>query len=393
MTPTTARTTVALALILVSVGAGFGLHTLWATRQAPHASATPSPLGTADALQSAFVSVADRVRPAVVHVGTVQVARTRRAPVVPGPFADDPSLKDFFDQFFGRRGPGQPEEFRQSGMGSGVIIDKRGYILTNFHVIKGADAVTLRLSSKEEFRGKVIGTDAKTDLAVIRFEPNIAITVAALGNSDVLKVGEWAIAIGNPFGLDQTVTVGVISAVGRADVGIATYENFIQTDASINPGNSGGPLVNLRGEVVGINTAIVAAGQGIGFAIPANMVKRVISQLIDRGKVTRGWIGVSVQPLTAELAQSLGVKDTHGAVVARVYPDSPAAAAGLAQNDVIVSFEGTAVEDYHHLQRLSAEAEVGKTVAIDVMRKGEKRGVKLKIAEAPDSSAPSPSQR
>jgi Do/DeqQ family serine protease len=278
-------------------------------------------------------------------------------------------------------------------MGSGVIVDKRGYVLTNFHVIKGADAVTLRLSSKEEFRGKVIGTDAKTDLAVIRFEPNIAITVAALGNSDVLRVGEWAIAIGNPFGLDQTVTVGVISAVGRADVGIATYENFIQTDASINPGNSGGPLVNLRGEVVGINTAIVAAGQGIGFAIPANMVKRVISQLIDRGKVTRGWIGVSVQPLTPELAQSLGVKDTHGAVVARVYPDSPAAAAGLVQNDVIVSFEGTAVEDYHHLQRLSAEAEVGRTVALDVMRKGSKRAVTLKIAEAPDSSAPAPSQR
>ena len=390
MTPTTARTTIVVLLILVSLGAGIGLHTLWAASQAARIAAPPSPLGTADALQSAFVGVAERVRPAVVHVGTVQLGRARRAPVVPGPFADDPFFKDFFDQFFGRRGPGPREEFRQSGLGSGVIIDKRGYVLTNFHVIKGADAVTLRLSSKEEFRGKVIGTDAKTDLAVIKFEPNIALTVAALGNSDVLRVGEWAIAIGNPFGLDQTVTVGVISAVGRADVGIATYENFIQTDASINPGNSGGPLVNLRGEVVGINTAIVAAGQGIGFAIPANMVKRVITQLMDRGKVTRGWIGVGLEPLSPELAQSLRLKDTHGAVVKRVYPDSPAAAAGLAQNDVILSFDGTSVEDYHHLQRLSAEAEVGKTIALDVMRKGERRAVKLKIAEAPDSSSATP---
>ncbi|PYM20645.1 MAG: peptidase [Candidatus Rokuibacteriota bacterium] len=388
MTPRTARTTIVVLVLLIAVAVGMGLHALWGRAQTTRQAVSPSPIGTADALQSAFVGVAERVRPAVVHVGTVQVARARRAPVVPGPLADDPFFKDFFDQFFGRRGPGPPEEFRQSGLGSGVIIDKRGFVLTNYHVVKGADAVTLRLSSKEEFRGKVIGSDAKTDLAVIRFEPNISLTVAALGNSDVLRVGEWAIAIGNPFGLDQTVTVGVISAVGRADVGIATYENFIQTDASINPGNSGGPLVNLRGEVVGINTAIVAAGQGIGFAIPANMVKRVISQLMDRGKVTRGWIGVSVQPLTPELAQSLGLKDTTGAVVARVYPDSPAAAAGLAQNDVVVGFDGTTVEDYHHLQRLSAEAEVGKSVSLEVVRKGEHKKVTLKIAEAPDSSSP-----
>jgi Do/DeqQ family serine protease len=332
--------------------------------------------------------VAQRVRPAVVHVGTVQVARSRRAPSVPGPLADDPFFKDFFDQFFGRRGPGAPEEFRQSGLGSGVIFDKRGYVLTNFHVIKGADAVLLRLSSKQEYRGKVVGTDPKTDLAVVRFEPTSELAVAALGNSDVLKVGEWAIAIGNPFGLDQTVTVGVISATGRSDVGIATYENFIQTDASINPGNSGGPLVNLRGEVVGINTAIVAAGQGIGFAIPANMVKRVIGQLLDRGKVTRGWIGIAVQPLTLELAQALGLKEARGAVVSRIYPDGPAAGAGVKQNDVIVTFEGTPVEDYTHLQRLTADAEVGKSVTVEIQRRGEKKTVTLKIAEAPDAAAP-----
>jgi len=213
------------------------------------------------------------------------------------------------------------------------------------------------------------------------------LTVATLGDSDKLRVGEWAIAIGNPFGLDQTVTVGVVSATGRSDVGIATYENFIQTDASINPGNSGGPLVNLRGEVIGINTAIVATGQGIGFAIPANMVKRVTSQLIDRGKVTRGWIGVAMEPLTTELAQALGLHDTQGAVVARVYPGGPAAIAGLVQNDVIVTFDGTPVEDYHHLQRLSADAEVGKTITLGVVRSRERRTLELRIAEAPERAA------
>jgi S1-C subfamily serine protease len=258
-------------------------------------------------------------------------------------------------------------------------------VLTNFHVIRGADAVTVRLSSKQEYRGRTVGADSKTDLAVVRFDPDRELTVATLGNSDVLRVGEWAIAIGNPFGLDQTVTVGVVSATGRADVGISSYENFIQTDASINPGNSGGPLVNLRGEVIGINTAIVATGQGIGFAIPANMARRITAQLIDRGKVTRGWVGVSMQPITPELAQALGLPNTNGAVVARVASGSPAAAADLRQNDVIVGFEGTPVEDYHHLQRLAADAEVGKAVKLEIIRDRARRTVTLKIAEAPDT--------
>src|SRR2546429_3077695 len=258
------------------------------------------------------------------------MAKRRRPPVAPGPFAEDPLLKDFFDQFFGPRGPGRREEFHQPGLGSGVIIDKRGYVLTNNHVVRGADGVLLRLASKREYQGRIVGADVTTDLAVIQFEPDVPAAVATLGNSDTLRVGEWAIAIGNPFGLDQTVTVGVVSATGRADVGIATYENFIQTDASINPGNSGGPLVNLRGEVIGINTAIVATGQGIGFAIPANMVKRVTAQLIDRGRVQRGWIGVALQPMSPELAQAMGLADAKGAIVARVYPGSPAATAGLA---------------------------------------------------------------
>jgi serine protease Do len=387
MTPKTARTTLIAIALVACAGLGFWAHGVW--RGAPRPAAPPpSPLNTADALQAACVNVAERVRPAVVHIGTVQLARPRRPQVTPGPLADDPVFKDFFDQFFGRGTPGSPGEYRTPGLGSGVIVDKRGYVLTNFHVIRGADAVTVRLSTKEEYRGRIIGTDTKTDLAVIRFDPDRELTTASLGNSDALRVGEWAIAIGNPFGLDQTVTVGVISAVGR-EAGIATYENFIQTDASINPGNSGGPLVNLRGEVIGINTAIVAAGQGIGFAIPANMVKRITAQLVDRGKVTRGWIGISMQPLTRELAESLGLKDTRGAVVSRVLPQSPAAAAGLAQNDVIVAFEGTPIDSYHQVQRLSAEAEVGKAITLDIVRKGERRSVQLKVAEAPDSGSPS----
>src|SRR5467141_4012317 len=383
MTPTTARGILLVSLIFLCIGVGFWGHAfLLAGRSAT--GPVPSPIITADALQAAFVSVADRVRPAVVHIGTVQVARGRRPPMIPGPKGDDPFFKDFFDQFFGRSGPGRREEFETPGLGSGVIVDKRGYVLTNFHVVKGADAVTVRLADKQEFRGRIVGSDPKTDIAIIKFDAPGDVRVATLGNSDALRVGEWAIAIGNPFGLDQTVTVGVVSATGRADVGIATYENFIQTDASINPGNSGGPLVNLRGEVIGINTAIVATGLCIGSAIPANMVKRVTAQLIDRGKVTRGWIGVAMEPLTTELAQALGLHDTQGAVVARVYPGGAVATAGLVQNDVIVAFDGTAIEDYHHLQRLSADAEVGKMVKLGIMRSRERRTLELRIAEAPD---------
>src|SRR5438034_1370336 len=251
MAPKSARNILLAAAFFAFLGGGFWLHALLMSPPPAGGSAPAGPANTTEALQSAFVSVAERVRPAVVHIGTVQVARLRRPPTL-GPFADDPAFKDFFDQFFGR-GPGRREEFHQAGLGSGVIIDNRGYVLTNLHVVRGADGVVVRLSSKEEARGRIIGTDAKTDLAVVRFEPTAPLTVASLGDSDKLRVGEWAIAIGNPFGLDQTVTVGVVSATGRSDVGITTYENFIQTDASINPGNSGGPLVNLRGEVIGIH--------------------------------------------------------------------------------------------------------------------------------------------
>jgi serine protease Do len=336
-----------------------------------------------ETLQAAFVGVAQQLGPAVVNIGTVQRSKTRR-PIGPEPGGDDPFLRDFFKQFFGTDAPGQRPEFRQPSLGSGVIIDKRGLVLTNFHVIKGADEISVRLSDKKEYRGKVMGVDPKTDLALVRFEPAHELRVAPLGDSDALKVGEWAIAIGNPFGLDQTVTVGVISATGRSDVGVATYENFIQTDASINPGNSGGPLINLKGQVIGINTAIVAAGQGIGFAIPVNMVRRVVDQLVEKGKVVRGWLGVALQPLSKELVQTYGLSGTDGALVASTIPGSPAAKAGLVQGDVILSYEKIPVEDFHQFQRLVAETRVGKSVTLEVWRKKQKVTVTATVAEIPE---------
>jgi serine protease Do len=380
------RGVLSVLLLLAAVGGGFLLRDrLGPSNPRPPVvpAAAPSP-ALAETLQQSFVGVAEHVRPAVVHLGTIQRAKARRGPSVPP--TDDPFFKDFFNQFFGSEGPDTRSEFRQPGLGSGVIIDQRGLVLTNFHVVKGADEIIIRLSDKREYRGQILGTDPKTDVALVRFHPDHPLTVAGLGNSDALRVGEWAIAIGNPFGLDQTVTVGVISATGRSDVGIATYENFIQTDASINPGNSGGPLVNIKGEVVGINTAIVAAGQGIGFAIPINMVKRVVDQLVDKGKVVRGWIGVALQPLSPELAQGLGVDGTNGAVVGSTIAGSPAARAGLVQGDVIVSYNKIPIEDYRHIQRLVAETPVGKTIPLQVLRKKQKMDVSVTISEAPDAS-------
>jgi serine protease Do/serine protease DegQ len=379
-----------VAILLVAAGGGGYLLRDRLGRgvaaPAPGSPQAATGLVLAEALQLGFVDVAQHVRPAVVHLGTIQRAKNRRGPNLPQG-NDDPFFRDFFNQFFGSEGPDSRSEFRRPGLGSGVIIDKRGLVLTNFHVVKGADEILIRLSDKREYRGQILGTDPKTDLALVKFQPDHELTVASMGNSDALRVGEWAIAIGNPFGLDQTVTVGVISATGRSDVGIATYENFIQTDASINPGNSGGPLVNLKGEVIGVNTAIVAAGQGIGFAIPINMVKRVVDQLVDKGKVVRGWLGVALQPLSPDLAQSLGLAGTNGAVVGSTITGSPAAQAGLQQGDVIVAYDSTPVDDYRHVQRLVAETRVGKSVTLQIVRKKQKMDVAITIAEVPDETA------
>jgi Do/DeqQ family serine protease len=339
----------------------------------------PTPhLETLLSTQEAFMSVAEKVTPSVVNISTVQR--------IPGgvrrfPFEIDPFFRDFFEDFFG--GILEPER-RSMSLGSGVIINPDGDILTNYHVIKDAEEITVKLSDKSEYRGKLVGADPKTDLAVIKISSNGKHPYATLGDSDKIKVGQWAIAIGNPFGLDRTFTVGVISATGRAEVGVATYESFIQTDASINPGNSGGPLLNIHGEVIGINTAIVAAGQGIGFAIPVNMAKGVISDLIKKGKVTRGWLGVGIQPLTRELAESFGLSEAKGALVNEVFPGSPAEKAGIKPGDIIVRFDGKDVEESRSLQNLVGSTKAGTIATVDVIREKMPLSVKVKIEEMPE---------
>jgi len=368
---------VALAAGL-GIGAGFQLAGLrWPTAAPPpprHTGPT-----TAD-VQRAFVGVADHLRPAVVNIATAHFLRRQRPRGgTPSP-STPPSLRDYFDQYFGQIPPGERE---RAGVGSGVIIDVQGHILTNLHVIKGADEITVRFYNKKEVAGKVVGTDAATDLAVIRIPPGDGVVAAKLGDSDQIEVGEWAIAIGSPFGLEHTVTVGVVSATGRSEVGIVPNENFIQTDASINPGNSGGPLLNAQGEVIGINTAILSSGQGIGFAIPINTAQRVASALIARGRVQRGWIGVALEPMSDDLAKALGAPKGQGAVVKRVLPGGPAEKAGIQPNDVIVRFGETTVNDLQHLQRLVLDAAVEKPVSLKVLRQGKEVPVSITITEAP----------
>jgi Do/DeqQ family serine protease len=331
--------------------------------------------------ENPFIRVAELVTPSVVNISTVTTGKGRAPTELFRPFGNDPFFRDFFDRFF----EGMPRRRQQASLGSGVIIEKRGLILTNNHVVKDADEITVKFADKHEVKGKVVGTDAKTDLAVIRVDAKDDLPVATLGNSDALQVGEWAIAIGNPFGLDHTLTVGVVSATGRSEVGIAAYENFIQTDASINPGNSGGPLLNVRGEVIGINTAIVASGQGIGFAIPVNMARKVMEDLVKRGKVTRGWLGIGIQPLTPELAKSFGVSADEGILVNQVMPKSPAEAAGLKVGDLILSLDGKPLKDARQMQRVVAEAEIGKTIEVVIVRDKTKRALKVQVGEMPAS--------
>ena len=377
MTRTLAKIGLGL-LFALTAGFGVGLGLQFAGIGLPR-NPPPGPgtvaASSAEDTQRAFVRVSERVRPAVVNIATAHFLRRQRSPGSEG----GPSFRDFYDRYFGQMPPGERE---RAGVGSGVIINGQGHILTNLHVIKGADEITVRLHDKRELAGRVVGTDTKTDLAVIQIQSE-GVVAASLGDSDKIRVGEWAIAIGSPFGLEETVTVGVISATGRSEVGIVPYENFIQTDASINPGNSGGPLLNARGEVIGINTAILSSGQGIGFAIPINVAQRVASALIAKGRVVRGWLGVSLQPLNDDLAQALGAPRGKGAVVARVLPGSPAEKAGLQANDVVLRVGEVAVENLQHLQRLVLDAPVDRPTTFTVVRKGKELTVPVTIAEAP----------
>jgi len=318
--------------------------------------------------QHAFSQVSKKVTPCVVNISTISRKKLIR------PFPDMPPL---FEEFFG--GGGQTR--RDRSLGSGFILSKDGYIATNHHVVAEAESIRVKLSNDTVYEAKVIGGDAKTDIAVIKIDA-VDLPTAILGDSDRLEVGQWAIAIGNPFGLERSMTVGVISATGRSNVGIETIENFIQTDASINPGNSGGPLLNIHGEVVGINTAIVAAGQGIGFAIPTNMARPIIAQLVENGKVTRAWLGVSIKPITEEAVRSLGLATLGGALIADLYKNGPAEKGGILPGDVIVVFGGTEVRNPSHLQQLVAMSKIGAAMPVTVVRNRKRITLTVKTGNA-----------
>ncbi|WP_432822175.1 DegQ family serine endoprotease [Trichloromonas sp.] len=336
--------------------------------------------GTAATLPD-FVALSKQLKPAVVNISTAKKVKQRR-PAFPG--RPQSPYNDFFDEFFDHFMQNQPQAPRkQQALGSGFIISKDGYILTNDHVVDGADVVTVKLADGRTFDAMIKGQDEKLDLALLKIDTGEDLPVAVLGDSDTLEVGQWVMAIGNPFGLEQTVTAGIVSAKGRV-IGAGPYDDFIQTDASINPGNSGGPLFDTDGRVVGINTAIVAGGQGIGFATPVNAAKNIISQLKETGHVTRGWLGVTVQPMTDELAQSFKLKETKGALVAEVVPDSPADKAGVKRGDIILTYEGNEVNETKDLPRLVAATPIDKQVDLGILREGKNKTLKVKIARLDD---------
>ncbi|MBI2986937.1 MAG: DegQ family serine endoprotease, partial [Deltaproteobacteria bacterium] len=302
------------------------------------------------------------------------------------PFGEEDPFGDFWRKFFGGPLPRGPQ--RQKSLGSGFIIDRDGSILTNNHVVENAEKITVRLADEREFEAKVVGKDSKTDIAVIKINAKGNFSVPPLGDSDQLDVGEWVMAIGNPFGLDNTVTAGIVSAKGR-HIGAGPYDNFIQTDASINPGNSGGPLINLRGEVVGINTAIFSrtgGNIGIGFAIPINLVKELLPQLKGKGKVTRGYLGVLIQKVTPDIAESLGVDRARGALVANVSRDGPAEQAGVKVGDVIVEFDGKEIKESNDLPIIVARTPVDKKVKLKVLRDKKEMTLTVAVGELKDEA-------
>ncbi len=338
---------------------------LW--QEEKEAPALPSTL-----TPNTFIKIARDQKPAVVNISTTRIIKGHPR-VFSSPFPRNHPrgkggnpFEDFFEGFFGNIPRG---EFKQRSLGSGFIINKEGYILTNVHVVEDVDEIKITLSNKKEFEAKLVGKDPKTDIALIKIDSWKELPVVRLGDSDKLEVGEWVLAIGNPFALEHTVTSGIVSAKGRV-LGSGPYDDFIQTDASINPGNSGGPLFNLRGEVIGINTAIIPEGQGIGFAIPINMAKDVLRDLKEKGEVTRGWLGLVIQKVTPGLAKSFGLKEPAGALISEVVPGSPADKAGLQQGDVVTRFAGEKIDNYSDLSRLAAKNRPGSKVKLQILRNG-----------------------
>ena len=343
-----------------------------------------------------FVEIAKKQNPAVVNVSTKAKAETAhknfRVPRPgPGQNASPDPFRDFYDRFFGER----PNQRPKRGMGSGFVIDKEGHILTNYHVIEGAGEIVVILDdngTEKEYTATLVGSDPKTDIALIKINresgDNKDFPFLRLGSSENLEVGEWVVAIGNPFGLSHTVTVGVVSALGRS-IGAGPYDEFIQTDASINPGNSGGPLINIEGDVIGINTAIISGNTGgnvgIGFAIPIDIAKGILKDLRERGTVTRGWLGVMIQKITPDLAKSFGLSQSEGALVGDVIPDGPAAKGGVKRGDVIVMFDGQQVKDMEDLPKIVAATRPNSVVDVEVIRDGSRMTLSVSIELLEDS--------
>lgn len=378
-----------VAMLSVFPVASFPVASTFAEEEPKLPATAPSDaLLQARSLSSIFERVADTITPSVVNISASQKAKPSRK----RGNRNDPSLDPFREYFgndlFERFFPDQQEGgSAQPAFGTGVIIDKDGHILTNNHVIGEADDITVRLHDQRTFKAEVIGRDERTDIAVIKIKAP-KISPAILGNSDQLKIGEWVIAAGNPFGLDNTITAGIVSAKGRSIMGGNQYEDFIQTDAAINPGNSGGPLVNLDGQVVGINTAIFSRSggyMGIGFAIPANMARLVYESLISNGKVVRGWLGVGIQNLTEDLSKSFKYSGADGALVGHVEPNGPAAQAGIRQGDIIVSLNGETMHNINQLRNYVASMKPGKTIPAEIYRDGKKIAVEIKVKELPSA--------
>jgi Do/DeqQ family serine protease len=340
-------------------------------------------LTTARSLGQAFVEVAKKVQPAVVNVTTEKTVTVRPWERFGDDFFKGSPFEDFFRGFGSPRERGKEFRQKQRSGGSGVIVDKEGYILTNNHVVEGADKIKVQLNDGREFAATLKGQDSRTDLAVLQIKAK-DLPAASLGDSDKLDVGEWAIAIGSPFGLEHTVTVGVISAKGRSGLGTGTYEDFIQTDASINPGNSGGPLINIDGEVIGINAMIIQPGTGIGFAIPINMAKQILNDLIKHGKVVRPWLGISVQDLTPEMMEHFKVKAKEGVLVGQIYPDTGAEKAGLVSGDIIKSVDDKAIKNANELVKEIQKKKVGQKIKLSIIRDGKPTTVEVTLTSMPE---------
>jgi serine protease Do len=394
------RSLILIVALSTLMGGGFGaLAAEWFPWGRSKAEPTPAPVPAepapvpsrpATATQAVIPSFADlaaKAEPAVVNISTSQTVKSEGFPGFGPPGAPSPfGENDPFEQFFRRFMPRPPRSYKQRSLGSGFAVSSDGLIVTNNHVVDHADEILVKLSSGEhQYKAKVLGTDPKTDLALVKIEPQGKIASLKLGDSGSLRVGDWVVAIGNPFGLEQTVTAGIVSAKGRV-IGQGPYDDFIQTDASINPGNSGGPLLNLGGEVVGINSAIFSesgGNMGIGFAIPSNLAKSVIEQLRTRGKVVRGWLGVMIQDVTEDLAKSFKLSEPQGALVSSVKEGGPAAKGGLERGDIIVEFDGKPVKASHDLPAIVAASPIGKDVEVKVLREGKEKTLEVKIGEMP----------